>query len=79
MEEDAPVCGICGRAKLPGTWTVGRRVTRFWACGALAGEHDEILAHQVDADLPGAEAWRDRDEIEWDRDETENEMDWDDI
>lgn len=77
MEEDAPACGICGRAKLPGTWTVGRRVTRWWMCGALQGEHDEILAYQESDGLPGADAWRD--EIEWDRDETENEMDWDDV
>lgn len=66
MSDDPPICDVCGRTKLPGTVTIGRRVTRFWACGALAGEHEMILAYQEG-------------EVEWDEDETENEMDWDDV
>jgi hypothetical protein len=55
----APLCDVCGRPKLRGTFTKGKVVREFWTCGALAGEHEEIMSHEGDVD------WDDGDDMAW--------------
>jgi len=69
-DEDAPLCGICGKPKLPGTFTRGQDVQRIWMCGTLQFDHDQMIAYG----LQGT-SQEESDGVEWDEDE----MGWEDV
>lgn len=82
--EEAPICRICGKPKVRGTLTRGKKVEPFWMCGTLQWDHDQIMEERR-AELGQLVATSDlavgkvaEEDIVWD-DEDPDELDWEDV